>query len=34
LGLLTLVSSVLIFGLLVLAHEFGHFVAAKQAGIG
>lgn len=33
-GLLTLVSSVLIFGLLVLAHEFGHFVAAKQAGIG
>ncbi len=33
-GLLTLVASVLIFALLVLAHEFGHFIAAKQAGIG
>ncbi len=33
-GLLTLGSSIIIFGMLVLAHEFGHFVAAKQAGIG
>lgn len=32
--LLTLVASVVIFGLLILAHEFGHFIAAKRAGIG
>ena len=31
---LTLVSSMLVFGLLVLAHEFGHFVAARRVGIG
>lgn len=31
--LLTLVASVLVFGLLILAHEFGHFVVAKRAGI-
>jgi len=30
---LTLVASVLVFGLLILAHEFGHFIAAKRAGI-
>jgi regulator of sigma E protease len=33
-SLLTLIASVLVFGLLVLAHEFGHLVAAKRAGIG
>jgi len=33
-ALLTLTASVLVFGLLILAHEFGHFVAAKRAGIG
>jgi len=33
LSLLTLTASVLIFGLLILAHEFGHFVTAKAAGI-
>lgn len=33
-SLLTIVASVLVFGLLVLAHEFGHFIAAKWAGIG
>lgn len=32
-GLLTVVASILVFGLLILAHEFGHFVAARRAGI-
>ncbi|MEW6032674.1 MAG: M50 family metallopeptidase [Bacillota bacterium] len=31
--LLTLVASVAVFGLLILAHEFGHFLAAKRAGV-
>jgi regulator of sigma E protease len=30
---ITLVSSVVIFGLLILAHEFGHFIVAKRTGI-
>jgi len=33
LSLLTLVASVLVFGLLILAHEFGHFITAKRAGV-
>jgi regulator of sigma E protease len=31
--LLTIVIFVLVLGLLVLAHEFGHFIAAKKAGM-
>ncbi|NLM51441.1 MAG: RIP metalloprotease RseP [Firmicutes bacterium] len=32
--MLTLVASVIIFGLLVFFHELGHYLAAKNAGIG
>ena len=31
--ILTLIISVLIFGLVVMIHELGHFVCAKKAGI-
>jgi len=31
--LVTLAASILVFGLLILAHEFGHFIVAKRAGI-
>jgi len=34
LTVLTLVTSILVFGLLILAHEFGHFIAARRVGIG
>jgi regulator of sigma E protease len=29
----TIIASVLLFGLLIFAHEFGHFLAARRAGI-
>ena len=31
--ILTIVSAIFVFGLLVLAHEFGHFVTAKMTGM-
>jgi len=32
--MLTFIASVVIFGLLIFAHELGHFLAARRAGIG
>ena len=32
--LLTLIAAVIIFGLLIFGHEFGHFIVAKKTGIG
>ena len=32
--MLTLVASVIIFGLLIFFHELGHFLVAKRVGIG
>ena len=30
---LTLVVSVLVFGIVVLVHEWGHFMAARRSGV-
>ncbi|MDD4850268.1 MAG: RIP metalloprotease RseP [Gemmiger sp.] len=32
-GLLTLVASILVFGVVILVHELGHYLAAKRCGI-
>jgi len=32
-GMLTVVAAIFVFGILVMAHELGHFIAAKLAGI-
>lgn len=32
--MLTLIAAVIIFGLLIFCHEFGHFIVAKKTGIG
>ena len=31
---MSLIAAVLIFGLIILIHEFGHFLFAKLSGIG
>ena len=31
--LITVVATVFVFGILVLAHEFGHFITAKLTGM-
>ena len=31
---MSIIVAVLVFGLIVLIHEFGHFIVAKQCGIG
>lgn len=31
--MLTIIASVLVFGLLIMVHEFGHFLSAKRAGV-
>ena len=31
---MSMIAAVLVFGLIVLIHEFGHFIVAKKCGIG
>ena len=31
---MSIIVAVLVFGLIVLIHEFGHFIVAKKCGIG
>ena len=31
---MSIIVAVLVFGLIVLIHEFGHFIVAKKSGIG
>ncbi|HEY3315679.1 MAG TPA: RIP metalloprotease RseP [Bacillota bacterium] len=31
--MLTVIASILVFGLLIMVHEFGHFISAKRAGV-
>ena len=31
---MSIIAAVLVFGLIILIHEFGHFIVAKKCGIG
>ena len=31
---MSLIAAILVFGLIILFHEFGHFLMAKRGGIG
>ena len=33
-GFITVLSTVIVFGLLVFIHEFGHFITARLCGVG